>query len=509
MGTVALPYECGRDSFHGLIALLQASLPGAERRAPSTVQSCPMPIQLPNDLMVSVSGFRGVVGAPLTPELVCGLGAAYGAFLREEGDRGNVVVGRDSRTSGPMLERAVVAGLVSAGCDVVGLGIVPTPTLMLAVRDAEAAGGIAVTASHNPAEWNALKFAVRGGTFLPSARMDRFLAMIRRLDPVRARWDGLGVVTRDGGAVERHVARILELPVLDVDAIRARRIRVALDCVNGAGGVIMPALLDRLGCRVHAIGSEPDGRFPRDPEPTAANLADLGDLVRASGAEIGFAVDPDADRLSLVDERGVPLGEDLTLALAADVVLGRAGGCAVTNLSTSRVLDDVARSHGCRVVRAPVGEINVVMRMIDERAVVGGEGNGGVILPALHHTRDAPVGAALLLQYLVDAPGATLSHRVGQLPAYRIVKEKVAFPRALLDDAYEALGRDLPAGRRDRSDGLRLDWGREASWLHVRPSGTEPVVRLIAEAPTTESARDLVDRARRALAATAGVDAGT
>lgn len=454
--------------------------------------------------MISVSGFRGVVGAPLTPELVAGLGGAYGTFLREGGDRGKVVVGRDSRTSGPMLERAVVAGLLSAGCDVVELGIVPTPTLMLAVRDADAAGGIAVTASHNPAEWNALKFAVRGGTFLPPERMDRFQAMVRRWDPVRALWDELGEATRDPGAVERHVERIMELAVLDVDAIRARRIRVALDCVNGAGGVIMPALLDRLGCRVQAIGAEANGLFPRDPEPTPANLGDLAELVRTSGAEIGFAVDPDADRLSLVDERGVPLGEDMTLALAADVVLGRGGGCAVTNLSTSRILDDVARVHGCRVVRAPVGEINVVVRMIDEGAVVGGEGNGGVILPALHHTRDAPVGAVLLLQYLVDLPGATLSDRVGRLPAYRIVKEKVAFPRTLLDDAYAALERELPAGgEREDSDGLRLEWMREASWLHVRPSGTEPVVRLIAEAPEAASARDLVDRAKRTLAATA------
>ncbi len=487
--------------------MLQASLPAAERRAFPIDQLYLMPIQLPSDLMVSVSGFRGVVGAPLTPELVTGLGAAYGTFLRDEGDLGNVVVGRDSRTSGPMLQRAVVAGLLSAGCDVVELGIVPTPTLMLAVRDADAAGGIAVTASHNPAEWNALKFAVRGGTFLPPERMARFQAMVRRSDPVRAGWDRLGGAIRDRGAVERHVERILELACLDVDAIRARRIRVALDCVNGAGGVIMPALLDRLGCRVHAIGVEPNGRFPRDPEPTAANLGDLAELVRASGAEIGFAVDPDADRLSLVDEEGVPLGEDLTLALAADVVLGRGGGCAVTNLSTSRILDDVARMHGCRVVRAPVGEINVVVRMIDEGAVVGGEGNGGVILPALHHTRDAAAGAALLLQYVVDAQGVTLSGQVGRLPSYRIVKEKVAFPRALLDDAYAALGRELPAGERDESDGLRLAWTQEASWLHVRPSGTEPVVRLIAEAPEAASARGLVDRARHTLAATASSSA--
>ena len=462
-----------------------------------------MPIRFPSDLMVSVSGFRGRVGASLTPELIAGLAAAYGTFLRDEGDGDRILVGRDSRTSGPMLMRAAVAGLVSAGCRVVELGVVPTPTLMLAVRDAAAAGGIAVTASHNPAEWNALKFAVKGGTLLPPARMARFQAMIRKRDPARAPWDRLGRVTHDDGAVERHLDRILDLPFLDVEGIRRARIRVALDCVNGAGGVIMPELLSRFGCEVHGMGTEPDGRFPRDPEPTAANLGALGDLVTSCRARIGLAVDPDVDRLSLVDEEGRPLGEDLTLALAADVVLRRRPGRVVTNLSTSRVVDDVAAVHGCRVIRAPVGEITVVVRMVEEGAVVGGEGNGGVILPALHHTRDAPLGAALLLQYLADEPGAPLSTRIARLPSYRIVKEKAAFPRSALPAAYGALGRGMPAGDRDESDGLRIEWGEKGSWLHVRPSGTEPVVRLIAEARDASSAQALVDVARDILERTA------
>ncbi len=462
-----------------------------------------MPIRFPSDLMVSVSGFRGRVGASLTPELIAGLAAAYGTFLREEGDGDRILVGRDSRTSGPMLMSAAVAGLLSAGCRVVELGVVPTPTLMLAVRDAAAAGGIAVTASHNPAEWNALKFAVKGGTLLPPARMARFKAMIRKRDPARAPWDRLGRVTHDDGAVERHLDRILDLPFLDVEGIRRARIRVALDCVNGAGGVIMPELLSRFGCEVHGMGTEPDGRFPRDPEPTAANLGALGDLVTSCRARIGFAVDPDVDRLSLVDEEGRPLGEDLTLALAADVVLRRRPGRVVTNLSTSRVVDDAAAVHGCRVIRAPVGEITVVVRMVEEGAVVGGEGNGGVILPALHHTRDAPLGAALLLQYLADEPGAPLSTRIARLPSYRIVKEKAAFPRSALPAAYEALGRGMPAGDRDESDGLRIEWGEKGSWLHVRPSGTEPVVRLIAEARDASSAQALVDVARDILERTA------
>ena len=463
-----------------------------------------MPISLPDDLMVSVSGFRGRVGESVTPELVAGLAASYGTFLREEGDGGPVMVGRDSRTSGPMLMRAAVAGLVSAGCRVVELGVVPTPTLMLAVREGDAAGGLGVTASHNPAEWNALKFAVRGGTFLPPDRMARFQARIRERDPARAPWDAIAPVERDGRATERHIERILGLGLLDTGRIRGEAMRVALDCVNGAGGRIMPELLSRLGCEVHAIGTEPNGRFHRDPEPTADNLAALGELVRTSGARIGFAVDPDVDRLSLVDENGCPLGEDLTLALAADVVLRRRPGRVVTNLSTSRVLDDVADRYGCGVIRAPVGEINVVERMREEDAVIGGEGNGGVVLPALQHTRDAPVGAALLLQFLADEPGTPVSERVGRLPSYTIVKEKVSFSREGLNAAYAELSRALPPGNGDTSDGLRIDWPSQGSWIHVRPSGTEPVVRLIAEAGSGAEARSLVDRARAVLAGAAG-----
>lgn len=458
-----------------------------------------MPIRLPADLMVSVSGFRGRVGPSLTPELVAGLGAAYGAFVRDEGDGDTVIVGRDSRTSGPMLMRSAVAGLLSVGCRVVELGVVPTPTLMLAVKEADAAGGIAVTASHNAAEWNALKFAARGGAFLPPERMIRFQERVREEDPARAAWDAIPRVNRDAGAPGRHVERILGLPFVDVEGVRRERVRVALDCVNGAGGVVLPDLLERLGCEVHAIGLEPHGRFHRDPEPTARNLAALGELVRDSGARIGLAVDPDADRLSLVDERGRALGEDLTLALAADVVLRRERGRVVTNLSTSRVVEDIARGHGCRVARAPVGEINVVVRMVAEGAVVGGEGNGGVIVPALHLTRDAPAGAALLLQYLADEPGIPLSERVATLPSYTIVKEKAAFPREALAAAYTALAEQFPPGVRDDSDGLRIEWPARGAWLHVRPSGTEPVVRLIAEAPDPPPAQSLVDRARGIL----------
>ena len=459
-----------------------------------------MPLHLPSDLIVSVSGFRGTVGpdAPLTPALVASLGACYAGFLSEERATGPIVVGRDSRTTGLMLSRALIAGLLSMGRDVVDIGIVPTPTLMRAVARLDAAGGIGVTASHNPAHWNALKLASAEGMFFDAEMSARFQEWVRTQEPVPAAWDDQGRLRTEDGWAARHAEEILALDVVDVAAIRSRSFTVALDCVRGAGGTIMPALLEALGCTVHAIHLEPDGRFPRDPEPTAAHLEELGALVRDTGADIGLAVDPDVDRLSLVDETGRPMGEDLTLALAASAVLRRTAGPVVTNLSTSQVLEDVARDAGVPLLRAPVGEINVARRMQAEGAVIGGEGNGGVILPALHHTRDAPAGAALILQHLADHD-ESVSKLVARWPEYRIVKEKVTFPREAVSEAYEVLETRLEGGVADYSDGLRVSWGDRREWLHVRPSGTEPVVRLIAEAPDQEKAEALIDRAREGL----------
>jgi len=421
-----------------------------------------LPVHIPEGLMVSVSGMRGRVGRPLTPELLGGVAAAFGTFMAG-GARGPVCLGRDSRTSGPMFARAVTAGLQSVGVDVIDLGVVPTPTLLLSVRYHGASGGIGVTASHNPAEWNALKLVSEEGIFLDADRSAAFRAYLTEQDPARATWDALGTVSTDEEAWSRHLRRILELPHVDVDAIRARRLKVAVDCVHGAGGPVVSELLDNLGCQFVGIGMEPDGLFPRDPEPTAANLSDLGKLVRESGAVVGLAIDPDADRLSLVDETGRPLGEDLTLALAAAAVLSRTPGPVVTNLSTSQVLEDVARAHGSTVLRAPVGEVNVARRMQHEGAVVGGEGNGGVILPALHHTRDAPLAVALVLQHLADE-GIALSEAAARWPAYTIVKEKVTFAREALPAGYAALEQDLGAASKDESDGLRLAWpDRKAS----------------------------------------------
>jgi phosphomannomutase len=449
-----------------------------------------------SQLMVSVSGVRGRVGEGLTPEVIARFAAAFGAYVSRGGNR-TVVLGRDSRVSGPMFARAATAALQSVGCNVVDVGIVPTPTVQLAVEDLGAAGGLAVTASHNPIEWNALKFIGPTGMFLDADEGAEMRALLEGEIP-RATWDELGGVSEDAGAVERHLERIFQIPFLDVEAIRRRNFHVALDCVRGAGGTIFPRLLEALGCRVTAINLETDGRFPREPEPVAENLGELEALVRQSGADIGFATDPDVDRLSLVSEQGRAIGEDYTLALAAQLVLRHRSGAVVTNLSTSRLLDDVANAAGVELVRAPVGEINVARRMQAEGATIGGEGNGGVILPDVHLTRDAPVAAALILQLLteMDQPLSALAEAIGR---YSIVKEKVARPSQPLDEVYATLAAALAAPDVDRQDGLRLAWPAERRWAHLRPSGTEPIVRIIAEAGSEAEALDLVETLRAAL----------
>jgi phosphomannomutase len=447
-------------------------------------------------LMVSVSGIRGRVGEALTPEIVVRYAAAFGAWsaARAGGDA-RIVVGRDSRVSGPMFHRATVAALQSVGCTVIDLDLTTTPTCQLSVEDHHAAGGLMISASHNPIEWNALKFIGSAGLFLEAAEGTEMRSLLDGTIP-RATWDRLGPVTRDDRAAERHIDKVLKIPYLDVEGLRKRRFKVALDCVRGAGKIIMPALLERLGCELVSINLEPDGRFPRPPEPVAENLGQLERLVLDSGADVGFAVDPDVDRLALVSEEGRAVGEDYTLALASLVVLRHRPGTVVTNLSTSRVVDDAARRAGASVIRAPVGEVNVAVRMRNESAPVGGEGNGGVILSEVHLGRDAPVGAALTLQ-LLHEEGRKLSAIVSDLPRYVIVKDKLDRPNASLESVYASLRKAFADASVDTQDGLRLAWSDR--WVHVRPSGTEPIVRVIAEAPTEREALELVRKSREPL----------
>ncbi|MGN6391995.1 MAG: phosphoglucosamine mutase [Gemmatimonadales bacterium] len=461
-------------------------------------------------LMISVSGIRGHVGIDLTPELVTRYAAALGAWIRtsktgqaaattRDSARPAVVLGRDARTSGPMFADAAAAGVMSVGVDVIDVGMVPTPTVQLAVEHHHAGAGLILTASHNPIEWNALKFVGPDGIFLDAADGERVRALADA-GPPRLGWDGLGERRPDADAIARHLDTILALPMIDVTAIRTRRFHIALDCVRGAGGRAIPPLLERLGCQVSGINLEADGRFPRPPEPVPENLGDLGELVRRAGADIGLAVDPDVDRLALVDELGAPIGEDYTLAFAVRAVLDRRTSDArmptvVANLSTSLVVEDAARAAGGRLLRAPVGEANVARAIRDEGAVIGGEGNGGVMLPALHIGRDAPLGVALIL-HLLATNGVTVSELVASSPRYTIVKAKG--PRGQdLQQWYHRLRERFNDAESDERDGLRLAWADR--WLHVRPSGTEPIVRFIAEAPTAAEADALISTARELL----------
>jgi phosphomannomutase len=455
-------------------------------------------------LIVSSSGIRGVVGRSLDPATALRFAAAYGTLLaRDEGGvDGHLLMGRDSRVSGPVLADAVAAGLRAVGWSVRDAGVVATPTGLLAVQDdPEARGGVLVTASHNPPEWNGLKLATAGGEFV-SPGQGEAVSRILEEGPAWSAWDGQGGRSAAPGAVEHHVERILGLEELvDPGAVADADLTVAVDAVRGAGGPVMTRLLEAMGCRVEGLDLEPDGRFPRDPEPRPENLERLGDRVRSTGADLGLAVDPDTDRLALVDGTGRPVGEDLTLALAARYVLRRRPGPVVTNLSTSRVVRDVAEAAGCELHLAPVGEANVAARMREVEAVVGGEGNGGVMLPALHLTRDAPLASALILSGLARE-GASLGEAVAALPVYHIAKSRAGRPEAGLAPVYDALASAAGDGARaDRQDGLRLDWPGDRRWVHVRPSGTEPIVRIIAEAPEAAEAERLVAWARERMAA--------
>jgi phosphomannomutase len=446
-------------------------------------------------LMVSVSGIRGRVGEALTPEVVARYAGAFGAWSIAQGGSRKVVIGRDSRVSGPMVHRIAIGTLQMVGCDVIDIGLTTTPGCQLAVEHHHAAGGMMISASHNPIEWNALKLIGSSGLFLEASQGAAMRALLETGVP-HATWDRLGAVIEDGDAAGRHLAAVLAIPYVDVEAIRRRRFKVALDCVRGAGATIMPALLDALGCEMVGINMEPDGRFPREPEPLPENLTALEGLVKESGADIGLAVDPDVDRLAVVSEQGRAIGEEYTLALAAKLVLRHRRGPVVTNLSSSQLVEDVAREAGVEAIRTPVGEVNVAVRMRTERAPIGGEGNGGVILPEVHLGRDAPIGAALLLQLLVEE-GRPLSQVAGSLRRYVIVKDKLARPNASLEAVYAALRSAFSDARVDTQDGLRLAWADR--WVHVRPSGTEPIVRVIAEAPDEGQARELVRRSREPL----------
>ncbi len=449
-------------------------------------------MSIANGLIVSVSGIRGVIGQSLTPADVLAFASALGAHV----NGGPVVVGRDGRPSGVMLRHAILAGLTAAGCEVRDLDTAPTPTVGLAVRTLKAAGGVQITASHNPAEWNGLKLFGPDGRVLSAAEGRKVQTRFESGAAVCAPWNKIGGVQEYHKAEDDHRDRVLQL--VDGEAIRAAGLRALLDANGGAGGPLGVALLASLGVETTCRGCDAEGDFLHEPEPTEGNLREVSPLVHQHGAHIGFALDPDSDRLALIDENGRYIGEELTLALAARFRLSRERGPVVVNMSTSRVVEDVATRFGCTFHRSAVGEANVADKMLEVGAVFGGEGNGGVIDPRVGLVRDPFIGMGLILNLMAET-GKKLSELVAELPTYHIVKDKYTVERERLPDLFAALTKRWPEAKADRTDGLRLDWADR--WLHVRPSNTEPIVRVIAEAPRGKDAKELCRAAGALLSA--------
>ncbi|MBM4399399.1 MAG: phosphoglucosamine mutase [Candidatus Cloacimonetes bacterium] len=446
-----------------------------------------------SDPMISVSGIRGIFGDSINPQSSLHYAAQFGIFS----GRGKIVVGRDSRTTGKAMFHAVTAGLIGVGCEVVDLGIVPTPTVLLAVRDSQAAGGISITASHNPPEWNALKFVGCNGMFLFPEVAEEFLASIKR--EIRwSDWRSIGSIKEDDSAITNHINRILSIPYLNLKQIRDKKFKVVIDSVNGAGGLISPLLLKELGCEVIEINSEPTGEFNHPAEPLNQNLTQLEQIVSENNADIGFAADPDVDRLAIVSNMGKCIGEELTVALAELFVLPKKLGNIVVNLSSSMISDYIAENHGVKAVRTKVGEINVSKKMLEIQSPIGGEGNGGVICPEVQYTRDALTGMALILGLLAER-NASVCDIIDSLPKFYMHKDKIVTVSCKIDSIMENAiyvfdGLDI-----DASDGVKAKG--ENFWVHIRKSGTEPIIRIYVESDSPIKSKDICKKTMGKLTA--------
>ncbi|MFH1719452.1 MAG: phosphoglucosamine mutase [Planctomycetota bacterium] len=451
-------------------------------------------------LIISVSGMRGIIGENLTAPVAVEYGCAFGMFLKEsrfesqntgQKDRLSVCIGRDSRPSGLMLVSAVAEGLCTAGIDVVDLGIVTTPGVGIVLRDLGCAGGVVITASHNPVQYNGIKLLLGSGTAPPPESAERIKQYFlnRNFSPVDSSLRGTLTSSKQTDAT--HIARVLA--IIDKEAIAAKTFKVVLDSVNGAGGRVTKKLLVELGCEIVAINDEPTGVFPHEPEPTAENLTGLCDVVRTEGADIGFAQDPDADRLAIVDEKANYIGEEYTLALAAKYIFSKRSGNAATNLSTSRMIDDIANRAGGRVIRTAVGEANVAAAMVEHDCIIGGEGNGGVIDLRVGPVRDSLVGIALVLQLMAET-GKTVSQLAAEIGGYYMSKNKFVADQTQARRILDAARKAFSEARLDTTDGCRFDF--DGGWLHLRASNTEPVMRIIVEAKDRQAAQGYIDQVK-------------
>ena len=457
-------------------------------------------------LIKSISGIRGTIGgAPddnLTPIDAVKFAAAYGTWLKKHiyKNRVKVVVGRDARISGEMVQNLVQYTLVGLGIDVVDIGLSTTPTVEVAVTMEQADGGIILTASHNPKQWNALKLLNSKGEFLNAQEGEEILRIAAANEFTFAEVDALGHITHNDTYIQRHIDAVLSLlPLATLEAIRKRKFKVAVDAVNSTGGIAIPLLLERLGAEVVPLYCEPNGQFPHNPEPLKEHLSDICAKVVEVKADLGVVVDPDVDRLALITEEGEMFGEEYTLVACADYYLSKKKGNVVSNLSSSRALRDIAEKHGVEYAAAAVGEVNVVTKMKEVNAVIGGEGNGGVIFPELHYGRDALVGVVLFLSLLVEK-GITVSALRRSYPAYFMSKNKIQLTSGLNPDKVLLAMQEKYAHEQITTiDGLKIDF--PFSWVHLRKSNTEPIIRIYTEAKTQAEADALATRFMEEMAA--------
>ena len=440
-------------------------------------------------LKIGITGVRGIVGETFTPELAVDFAEAFGTYL----DRGRILVSRDTRPSGPMIRSAVLAGLLAAGCEVVDLGVCPTPSMQLAVEWLKADGGIAITAGHNPWQWNALKFVRGDGLYLNSTQGEELLDIFHQGEFAKASWDTIHQTVQTIDPIEEHV-KLLEKSFAS-DAIRSRRLIVAVDCCNGACSFLSPKWLTTLGCEVLALNDDPSAPFPHAPEPKPETMAQLCAVVKAGRAAIGFAHDADGERLGIVTDLGEPLSEEMTLAIAAHIRLRKKTGTVVTNISTSSAVDIIAERHGGSVVRTPVGQAYISEGLIEYNGVLGGEGSGGITVPEVHLTHDSAAAIGLILEHLAQS-GESISDVVHQLPRLTTLKHNIAVePHRLYSVLQEFRGTVEQEGVEvDSTDGIKFKL--PAGWVHVRASNTESMIRIIVEAEEKATARELLDWTR-------------
>jgi phosphomannomutase len=438
-------------------------------------------------LMVSISGIRGIVGDGLDPNVLVKYTSAYADFI----GKGTVVVGRDARITGDMVQEIVVGTLIAKGINVVEIGIVPTPTVQYTVKTLRAQGGIAISASHNPNEWNALKLLNSTGQFMGPEENEEMKKLLDKSGESFLPWDKIGKRKKYDAALKKHVEDTLSLKYIDKAKIKRRKFRVVVDCVNGAGVYVVPQMLKELGCKVIEMNCDKTGIFPRLPEPIPENLVKTMKRVKKGKADLGIVVDPDVDRLVLITDKGKPFGEENTITQAVKFILSKKKGSVVINLSTTRAVDDVAHEYGAKVYRSPVGEANVVKKMKEVKAVIGGEGSGGVIYPTLHYGRDALVGIAITLQHLTEFKGK-MSELKAELPQYFIVKKKIDLGDINPDKVIEKLIKQYGAEKVNMDDGLRVDFFNH--WVHFRKSNTEPIIRIIVEGESQKEAEMLAEK---------------